>query len=78
MPLYDDRFRQLIATSITAGASTADIVAQLRVSERLVYYYRRNIDVFGVHNPPPMAVPHRRQKIHFAAREALEDLLLMN
>ena len=78
MPLYDDRFRQLIANSITAGASTAEIVDHLRVSRRSVQNYRRNIDAFGVHNPPPANVPHRRQKIHVAARDALEDLLVGN
>lgn len=78
MPLYDDSFRQLIANAIVAGASTSDIVEQLRVSRMTVYNYRRNIDLFGVHNPPPTSVPHRRRKIHVAAREGLADMIAAN
>ena len=78
MPLYDDRFRQLIANAVTAGVPTVDIVTQLGVSRRTVENYRRNIELFGVHNPPPASIPHRPRKIHLAAREALADLLIAN
>ena len=78
MPLYDDRFRKLIATNIACGASTAEIVDALKVSKWTVNNYRRNIDAFGVPVPPPSTTPHRPTKIHVAAEEAMVDLLKAN
>ena len=78
MPLYDDRFRKLIATNIACGASTVEIVDALKVSKWTVNNYRRNIDAFGVPVPPPSATPHRPTKIHVATEEAMVDLLKAN
>ena len=78
MPLYDDQFRQLIANSISAGASTPEIIEALEVSQGTVNNYRRNLRTFGVHNPSPASIPHRPRKIHLAAQEAMTDLLRTN
>lgn len=66
MPLYDDRFRKLIATHMACGASTREIVDALNWT---VNNYRRNIDALGVPVPPPASNPHRPKKIHLAAEE---------
>ena len=78
MVRYDSQFRQLIANSITAGASTREIVEALEVNQSTVDRYRQNIRTFGVHNPPPASIGHRPHKIHLAAREAMTDLLRSN
>ena len=78
MPLYDERFRQQIANSINAGASTREITDSLEVSQTTVNEYRRNIRTFGIHNPPPASIPYRPRKIHLAAQEAMTELLRAN
>ena len=76
MPLYDDRFRLLIANAIRANVSPAEIVEQCRVSKRMVYKYRKKIELFNVHNPPPISIPYRYRKIYVTARESLVDILV--
>ena len=78
MPLYDERFRQQIANSINAGASTREITDSLKVSQTTVNEYHRNIHTFGIHNPPPASIPYRPRKIHLAAQEAMTELLRAN
>ena len=75
MVLYDDLVRKRIASSIEAGASTQDIVNSVMCTRRLVEYYRRNLRVYGVHNPPTQSIGHRPRKVHLAAQEALKEVL---
>ena len=78
MPLYDERFQQLIANNINASASIAEIVEGLKVSQRTVYEYHYNISSFRVHNPPPANILYCPQIIHLATQEAIVDLLITN
>ena len=64
--------------SINVGASVTEIVEELKVGYTTVYEYRRNINSFGVHNPPPTNTPHRPRIIHLATEEAIIDLLVAN
>ena len=78
MVRYEETHRRLIATNIKAGVSTAEIVDALNVSDRTVRHYRRNIRIFGVHDPAPFSVQGRPRKIHAAAEEGLRELLTAN
>ena len=78
MPLYEPQFRQLIANSLNAGASTREITDGLNVSQSIVNNYRRNIRTFGVYNPPPISIPYYPRKIYLATQDAIVDLLCAN
>ena len=75
MVRYDNSFRQLIANCINSGGTTAEIVDRLQVSDRTVQRYRKNIALFGIHNPPDVSHRGRLKSIHLEARHALRELL---
>ena len=78
MPLYDNRFRKLIATNIVCGVSIVEIVDTLKVSKWTVNNYHYNINAFSVPIPPPSTTLYCPTKIHIATEEVMVDLLKVN